>query len=133
VKGEAIEQSVGWIWCPAKGISCRYLDDSVFVITFNQVSGMRKALDDGPCTIYKELLIIAEFDETKSAEEMEFVSFPIWMRVERLPFGMMNQATVQVIGDDIGKFMEANVDSDDMAIGRALHIKVWLDVRKPLR
>jgi hypothetical protein len=78
-------------------------------------------------------LIIAEFDETKSAEEMEFVSFPIWMRVERLPFGMMNRATVQVIGDDIGKFMEANVDSDDMAIGRALHIKVWLDVRKPLR
>jgi hypothetical protein len=78
-------------------------------------------------------MIVAEFNETKSAEEMEFVSFPIWMRAERLPFGMMNRATAQVIGDDIGKFMEADVDSDEMAIGRALRIKVRLDVRKPLR
>lgn len=56
VRSEVIEQSVGWIWCPAKGISCKDLGDNIYLISFNQAAGKRRALDDGPCMISKELL-----------------------------------------------------------------------------
>lgn len=133
VRPEAIEQSVGWIWCPAKGISCKDVGDNTFLISFNQFSGLRKALDDGPWTISKELLVVAEFDESKSLDEIEFSSVPIWMRVERLPMGLMNRAAAKVIGDDVGEFMEVDSGGGVSAVGRVLRLKIRLDIRKPLQ
>jgi hypothetical protein len=46
----------------------------------------------------KDLVVMMELDESKSIEEMEFVIIPIWVRVMRLPFGMMNRAAGEVIG-----------------------------------
>jgi hypothetical protein len=82
VRSEVIEKSVGWIWCPARGISCKDLGDNVFLISFNQASGLRRALEDGPWMISKELLVVTEYDEAKSVDELDFSFVPIWMRVE---------------------------------------------------
>jgi hypothetical protein len=133
VRAQVIEHSVGWIWCPAKGIFCKDLGDNVFLISFNQASGLRRALDDGPWMISKELLVVTEFDESKSIEEFDFSFIPIWMRVERLPLGLMNRVAAKAIGDDMGEFMEVDADGGDSAVGRALRIKIQLDVRKSLR
>lgn len=133
VRPEVIEQAVGWIWCPAKGINCKDLGDNLFLITFNQASGKRKALEDGPWTISKDLLVMSEFDESKSLDEFDFSFIPIWIRVERLPLGMMNSATARLIGDDIGDFMEVEAEDGVLAAGRALRLKIRLDIRKPLR
>jgi hypothetical protein len=133
VRAEVIENSVGWIWCPTKGISCKDLGDNVFLISFNQTSGLRRALDEGPWMISKELLVVTEFDESKSLEEFMFSFIPIWLRVERLPLGLMNRGAARAIGDDVGEFMEVDADGGDLAVGRVLRLKVRLDVRKPLR
>lgn len=133
VRPEALEQTVGWIWCPARGITCKDVGDNVFLISFNQASGMRKALEDGPWMISKEVLVVAEFDESKSLDEIDFSFVPIWIRVERLPLGLMNKSVARAIGDDVGEFLE--IDDDGVAImaGRSLRLKVRIDIRKPLR
>lgn len=133
VRVEVIEQTVGWIWCSAKGISCKDLRDNMFLISFNQVAGKRRALDDGPWMISKELLVVTEFDESKSLDEFDFSFIPIWIRVERLPMGMMNRSAATVIGDDIGEFMDADAEGGEMVAGRVLRLKVRLDIQKPLR
>jgi len=133
VKADVIEQTVGWIWCPTKGISCKDMRDNTFLITFNQDSGLPRAVDDGPWTISKELLAVEEFDGSKAVEDFKFFYIPIWIRVEKLPLGMMNREVAEAIGEDVGEFMEVDVDKYDSAVGRELRIKVWIDVRKPLR
>lgn len=45
----------------------------------------------------------------------------------------MNRAAARAIGDDVGEFMEMETDGGDMAAGRILRLKIWLDIRKPLR
>ena len=55
------------------------------------------------------------------------------MRVERLPLGLMNRVAARAIGDDVGEFMEVDADGSDLAAGRDLRLKVWMDIRKPLR
>lgn len=130
---EVIEQSVGWMWCPAKGVSCKDMENNTFLITFNQASGLRRAVDDGPWMISKEALVVEEFDGSKKVDEYDFATIPIWMRVERLPLGLMSREAAVVIGDDVGSFLEVAADGDDSAVGRALRIKIRLDIRKPLR
>ena len=48
-----IEQAVGWIWCPVKGIECKDLGENIFLFSFNQASGKRKALNEGPWMLFK--------------------------------------------------------------------------------
>jgi hypothetical protein len=45
----------------------------------------------------------------------------------------MNRVAAKAIGDDVGEFMEVDADGGDSAVGRALRIKIRLDVRKSLR
>lgn len=68
-----------------------------------------------------------EFYESKLVEEFDFPSIPIWLRVERLPLGLMNRAVAEAIGDDIGEFMEVDVDSADSMVGRAVRIKIRME------
>jgi hypothetical protein len=82
---------VGWIWCPAKGIDYKDLEDNTFLFTFHQATGKRESMDEGPWMISKELLVVADFDGSKSIDEVDFSSIPIWLRIDRLPMGMMTR------------------------------------------
>lgn len=121
---EVVEQA-------AKGIECKDLGDNTFLIIFSEASGKTRALEEGPWMISKEL-VVSEFDGTKSIDEINFSFIPIWLRVSRLPMGLMNKSMAVTIGNVVGSFMEADVENGDYAAGRFLRLKVRLDIRKPL-
>jgi hypothetical protein len=129
---EGIHKSLGRIWCPLKGIKIREMGDNLFMFTFLQPSGKRKALDEGPWMFDKELMVMQDFDPTKSLEDYEFNDVPIWIRIFKLPLGMMNGETGEQIGQEVGEFLEAAVGDDGMAVGKFLRIRVRIDLRKPL-
>ncbi|CAO2198127.1 unnamed protein product [Urochloa humidicola] len=132
VVADALAQTLGRIWCPIKGVQCKDLGENHFLFTFLQPRGKRRALEEGPWMFGKDLVVLMEVDESKSIEEMEFGFIPIWVRVMKLPFGMMNKTTGEAIGEEIGSFICMDLDEDGTAVGRYLRIKVRLDIRKPL-
>ena len=132
VRVEALEMSLGRIWCPFKGVKCKDLGDNRFLFTFLQGSGKRRALEDGPWMFGKDLVVMAEFDGEKTIDEIEFNFIPIWVRILKMPLGLMNKAAGEVIGALIGEVMEVDADDDDMAIGQYMRIKIKLDICKPL-
>jgi hypothetical protein len=129
---DGLAQTLVRIWCSIKGVTCKDSIENLFLFSFHQVSGKRRALEEGPWMFGKDLEVMMDLDETKAIEEMEFVYFPVWVRVMKLPCGMMNKATGEAIGAEIGTFMTMDLDDDDTALGRYLRIKVRLDIRKPL-
>lgn len=133
VRSEVVEQTLGWFWIPREGIKCKALGDNCFLFTFSQAAAKRRALEDGPWMLSNEVLVVSDFDRTKSLDEIDFSFIPIWVHVARLPMGLMYKATAEVIGDEIGEFMEVDFESDDLAAGRFLWVKVRLDIRLPLR
>lgn len=48
VRAEALELSLGKIWCPLKGVECRDLGENRFLFIFLQGLGKRQGLEDGP-------------------------------------------------------------------------------------
>lgn len=129
---EGIANALGRIWCPLRGIHCKKVGENIFLFTFYQASGKVKALDEGPWMFGNDLLVLEDFDDNKDPEEYEFSSFPIWVRVFKLPLGMMNRDTAMAIGAEIGEFLEAETDEDGMAYGQYLRIKVRMEIAKPL-
>lgn len=127
-----IGQTMGRIWCPIKGLGCRELEENIFIFTFRQASGWRRALEDGPWWFEKELLVMEEYDPEKTVEEYEFNSIPVWIRVFGLPLGSMNRSMGEKIGGDFEEVLDVEVGHDGMAIGKFLRIKVKLNIQVPL-
>ena len=131
VHGDGLAAALWRIWCPIKGISCKDLGDNRFLFTFHQAAGKRRALEDGPWMFGKDLVVMVDFDPSKSIDEVEFSYVPIWVRVMKLPFGMMNRATGEAIGNEIGAFMAMDGEEDDLIVGSYLRIKIQLNITLP--
>lgn len=76
--------------------------------------------------------MLADLDETKTLDELDFHHIPIWIRVSQLPLGLMNADVAEVIGNEIGAFLDVDTDDGSRAVGRFLRVKVRIDIRKPL-
>ncbi|KAE8770391.1 hypothetical protein D1007_57857 [Hordeum vulgare] len=127
-----IGQTLGRIWCPIKGLECKELETNIFLFTFRQAAGWRRALEEGPWWFDKELLVMEEFDPEKTVEEYDFKLIPMWIHVFGLPLGQMNRHTRERIGDDFHELLEVDVGHDGRAMGKYLRVKVKLDITVPL-
>ncbi|KAK1696956.1 hypothetical protein QYE76_013653 [Lolium multiflorum] len=127
-----IQDTLGKIWCPREGTICKELRRNVFLITFKQESGKRRALEGGPWLAGKDLLVLEDFVENKTLDEYEFRFFQMWVRVSNLPLGRMNRETGEQIGNAMGESVEVDVDEGGFAIGEFLRVRVKLDVREPI-
>jgi hypothetical protein len=119
-------------WCPLNGTECKSLGENKFLFTFRQASGKKRALEERPWMFSNELLIMADLDESKAIEEIEFFYIPIWIRVLMIPIGLINKETGEAIGNSVGEFLEVEEDDGVVAVGKYLRVKIMLDVRKPL-
>jgi hypothetical protein len=132
VFADGITSSLGRVWCPLKGVRCKEMGANVFLFTFLQESGKRKALFDGPWKVNNDLIVMVDFDPAKSVEEYVFDTIPIWIRVMKLPLGWMNRDTGMDIGDSVGEAVEVETEEDGTAVGEFLRIKVRINIKKPL-
>jgi hypothetical protein len=117
---------------PIRGLECKDLGDNIFLFTFHQAGGRKKAVEDGPWTFDKCLLVMEEFDATKNLDEYAFDKINIWVHIFKLPLGMMNRATGEDIGDQIGEFVGVDGVEDGLAMGCFLRVKVKMLITKPL-
>jgi hypothetical protein len=129
---EAMENALGPLWCPLQGLDCTDLGDNKFLFTFHQEGGRKKAVENGPWTFDKGLLVMEEFVADKTLDEYEFTTIPIWVRVFKLPLGMMTRRTAEDIGDRVGEFLEVDGVVDGMAVGKFLRVKVRMNISVPL-
>ncbi|KAE8799233.1 LRR receptor-like serine/threonine-protein kinase FLS2 [Hordeum vulgare] len=129
---DAVRLSPGRVWCPIKGIECKEVGENLFVFTFNQESGKRRALEDGPWMFEKDLMVVEDYDPGKRLEEYGFNETPIWVRIFNLPLGMMNAEAAEEIGNVVGSFVEADVGMDGSALGKFLRVKIRMKLDKPI-
>jgi hypothetical protein len=88
----AIADTLGPIWCPMKGV-CKDLGENKFLFTFFQEGGRKKAVEEGPWTFDKALIVMESFDPCKTLDEYKFAQIPIWVRIYKLPLGLMDRDT----------------------------------------
>jgi hypothetical protein len=129
---EAMENALGPIWCPMKGIEVKDLGENIFLFMFLQATRKKKAVDNGPWMFDRDLLVTEEYDAGKTFDDYKFDKIPIWVRVHKLPLGKMDGCTGELIGNRIGEFMEVDGLVDGMAVGKCLWVKVRMMITKPL-
>ena len=133
VSAEVVQLALERVWCPIKGMEVKALGENHFLFTFHQVSGRAKALEEGPWMVSRDLMVVTEFDGSKILEEITFTSVPIWVRIMKLPLGMMMDREIAVIlGEEIGSYMDVDLEENHSDVGCFLRVKIRLDITKPL-
>lgn len=56
-----------------------------------------------------ELLVMDDFDGYETLGEIDFSYIPIWVRLTNLPLGLLSKEIEELLGDEIGEFMETYV------------------------
>ncbi|KAM0837366.1 hypothetical protein ACQ4PT_061708 [Festuca glaucescens] len=131
-KAEYLGRTLGSVWSPFTGVECKDLGRNRFLFLFHEETGKNKALNEGPWTFNKDLLVMEDFAPSKTIDEYEFKKIPIWVRAYGIPMGMMSKETGKLIGEQIGQFLEVGLDDNENAMGEFMRIKVRKDITTPL-
>ncbi|XBJ15041.1 hypothetical protein VPH35_007020 [Triticum aestivum] len=129
---EAMAETLGRIWCPIKGVACKEVGDNIFHFTFGRESGKRMALDGGPWEFGNDLLVMEDYVPRKRIEDYNFDTIPIWVRVLRLPLGLMTRDVGEAVEAEIGEVLEVDTQADGGAVGKYLWMKVRMKIMVPL-
>jgi hypothetical protein len=91
-----------------------------FLFSFYDQASERTAVHNGPWDFNGNLIVMESFKPNKTIDEYEFKTTPIWFRAYGIPMGMMDLDTGKLIGDQIGEFLDADLDEDGSAMGEYL-------------
>ncbi|XP_044338554.1 ribosome-binding protein 1 [Triticum aestivum] len=104
-----------------------------FLFVFEREAGRRKAVENGPWTFGKELLVMEEFDTAKTIDDYKFDKVPIWIRIFNVPLGLMCKELAEDMGENIGDLIEVDTGEDGTAVAQCLRVKVRIMVKEPLK
>lgn len=131
-RAEHVGKSLGAAWSPFFGVECSNLGRNRFLFTFHQKADKEKALDAGPWSFNNDLLVMEDFVPSKTIDDYEFRTIPIWARAYGIPIGMMSRETAELVGEQIGEFIEADPDVNGDSMGVFMRIKVRIDITVPI-
>jgi hypothetical protein len=79
--------------------------------------GKKRALEDGPWMTCHSLLVMVPYNGKKALEAIEFSHVPIWIWVSRLLMGMMNREVAEILGNEVGEYMDVDVEENGTTVG----------------
>jgi hypothetical protein len=131
-KAEYVGRTLGGLWSPFSGVECKDLGRNRFLFSFHDEISKDRAIEDGPWRFNKDLIVMEDFKPSKTIDDYEFKTIPIWVRAYGIPMGMMDSDTGELVGEHIGQFIEVDLDHNGNAMGEFLRIKVRMDITKPI-
>jgi hypothetical protein len=108
------------------------IGENRFVIRFATEGDWKHVMRNGPWQFDFNAVLLKDYDGSVRPSDMVFDTMEIWVRVLDLPMDMMNRVYGELIGNWIGRFISVEVDSEGMAWGKDLKIRVAIRVDQPL-
>ncbi|KAG6713755.1 hypothetical protein I3842_05G169600 [Carya illinoinensis] len=124
-KGINSEAFRGWV-------KFKELGDFKFLIEFQFLGDKEKVLGGRPWFFDRNLVSFLEFDEDVLLNDILFRFEPFWIQLHGLPWGAMTDEVGRQLGSSVGHAIRVDADSDGVAWGKCMRIRVAMDLHKPL-
>jgi hypothetical protein len=117
-------------WDLAQDVKTRSLESNLHTFQFQCLGDWERLREGGPWNFRGNLVLIEEYDGFTKPSEIELFFIDIWIQIHDLPVGFA--PLIKSLASKIGKFIHSEGVSNDFE-GNFYHVRVKLDVRKPLR
>ncbi|KAL4325526.1 hypothetical protein GQ457_11G002860 [Hibiscus cannabinus] len=109
------------------------LGPNLFLFKFKKEESKESVIQRCPWSFNGELLALKVFDGLLSPQEYDFGPLPMWMRVYKVPLGMMNQRMGESIGNRLGNHIAVDMREGEGRMGEYLRVRVEIDSCKALK
>lgn len=123
-------------WGNPVGLKIRAIgekNDNMFVAEFGSNRDLDRVLRGSPWMVGKYAVLLQEYDERLTVQEIAFDRMEIWVRILNLPLGWMNRTKGSRAMGLIGNVIAMDVDADGKASGAFLRARLAIEVDKPIR
>ncbi|KAL3635328.1 hypothetical protein CASFOL_019875 [Castilleja foliolosa] len=128
----AFKSTVLKAWNPAEKVDTNLLEGNTMAFIFQGKKDMDKVYNL-TWTFRDYQVIIAKWPIEKAQNEINLQATTFWIQAYGIPVAYTSTNTATVIGDIIGKFIKADLNSANQRWKRSLRIQIKLDIRKPLQ
>lgn len=116
-----------------KVVKIEVIGENLFLLDFDSLVNRRYALDEGPWTFFKELVIFKAPTGFQQAAKMVFDELPIWVHYHNLPLAYMHALILKNVGARLVKVLQIETNEGGSCAGKYARIRVMLDLSKHLR
>lgn len=127
----AFTSSIIRAWSPKKRVTSNTLHPNLMAFIFEDKDDAEKILNLS--WSFRDLqVVVQKWPDDKALEEINMNICTFWIHAFGIPVCFINLQTAQQIGDTVGKFVKADLQSKAQKWKKSLRIQVQLDIRKPL-
>ncbi|XP_042958166.1 uncharacterized protein LOC122293745 [Carya illinoinensis] len=132
VNNEAFRITMSQIWRLNGWVRFKDPNEQVFLIEFQSEQDLRKVLGGRTWFFDRNLLTLQEVNENESVNALQFRYEPFWVQCHNFPLAAMNETIGEKFGSSFGHVVQVESDSDGLALGQCLRIRMALDIHKAL-
>ena len=113
-------------------VTFKLMGENLFLIEFEHSWEKSRVLEGRPWVFERNIFSVANFDGITPPETIEFEKVAFWVCVNNLPLACMSKEIGNQIGSTVGYVKEVETDEDGVGWGKFLHVKIHVDLTKPL-
>ncbi|KAL4279430.1 hypothetical protein GQ457_03G025000 [Hibiscus cannabinus] len=121
------------VWKHAKALSITELRPNFFLIRLVSEAVRADIFKRGPWVFNNDWFALLPLNPMLSIDEYHFNRMVIWVRILRVPIGLMNEVLGRSLGACIGMVVGTDTRVIDRNMGEFLRVRISIDVTKPLR
>ncbi|KAK9178519.1 hypothetical protein WN943_027710 [Citrus x changshan-huyou] len=118
VSREGIKSALQQVWKTAEGFKVESLGSKTFVFKFASEADKKRVLSRGPWHFERALIVLKEPSGIGEIAKQSFTQSAFWVQLHNVLVGCMEQETVRMLGETIGKVEEVDVDEEGECIGQ---------------
>jgi len=119
-------------WRPMGEVFFKVLGGNRFIAEFEYEWDKSRIMEGRPWLFDGNLISLTEYDGLMPPAEMIFDPAALGIRMYTLPLACMGRETEQKIDSSVGKVEDVDVNDDVPGWGEFLHVKVAVELLKPL-
>uniref|UniRef100_A0ACD5ZTU9 Uncharacterized protein n=1 Tax=Avena sativa TaxID=4498 RepID=A0ACD5ZTU9_AVESA len=121
------------VWKLRSGVNFAPLGKNWFKITFFSKGDFNFVARGGPWIYRGYPLLVTKIQGDARPSETELNTVPLWVQVYDMPWNRQKKYTARLIGDRLGKFLEAVLDVEGNSPYDFLRVRVSIPVDRKLR
>ncbi|KAE8766297.1 hypothetical protein D1007_62494 [Hordeum vulgare] len=120
-------------WGNLKGLVVRPMGPNMFLAEFGSEADKTRVAMGGPWYLgNKHAILLKDFDVSIKPEDVIFDRLPIWVRIMKLDYGLMNAERGTPLAARLGEVEQVEVDENGKAWGPFLRARVVIDPTQPI-